>query len=117
MPNLAVVSTFNHTTYVNQDTFIAKMYPGNGTVTYASGTQNITTTSEEINVPVVIPVCGVAAIFVVIAICCICAYFKARDGERTNESVDVDMGGRSSSFRNINDTNEPLDVNHATSVN
>jgi len=29
-----VVSSFNHTTYVNQTNFVAQMYPANGTVTY-----------------------------------------------------------------------------------
>lgn len=102
-----VVSTFNHTTMVNQDMFVAMMYPANGTVTYESGTQNITSTNEEINLPVVLPVCGVALIFAVIAIFCICSYYKAVEDGKLNESVEVDVGG--SSFRNINDTNTPLD--------
>jgi len=50
----------------------------------------------------VLPVCGVALIFVVIAIFCICSYYRAREEEKLNESVDVNMDN--SGFRNINNT-------------
>ena len=81
------------------------MYPANGTVYYEDGNKIVTDTSKVINLPVVLPVAGVALIFVVIALFCICAYYRAR--EDANESVDVAMDN--SGFRNINNTNTPLD--------
>jgi len=64
----------------------------------------------------VLPVCGVALIFVVIAIFCICSYYRAREEEKLNESVDVNMDN--SGFRNINNTvDETQDEEGATTVN
>jgi len=81
------------------------MYPGNGTELFESGTQNVTSTFSKINLPYVLPISGFACIFAVIAVYCICAYYRAVEEQKANEPVDIDIGEENSSFRNINDSN------------
>lgn len=72
-----VLSTFNHTTAVDIDTFTTLMYPANGTVTYKAGVKQEDTTKEEVNLAAIIPILISVGIALVVACCFICQYYKA----------------------------------------
>jgi hypothetical protein len=82
------VSEYNLTTSVNMDSYIASMYPANGTVTYNStNTETIDYTTTEVNVSVIFGLSTVALIFLVLAIFFVCAYYKSKkEGESNPEA-------------------------------
>jgi uncharacterized membrane protein len=96
-----IVGEYNHTTGINADDFVMQMYPSNGTVVYQSGTTMETMTETEVNLPVLIPICCIAGVFLVVAIFFIARYYKHKD-DTPGDEQEILTGN--SGFRNINNT-------------
>ena len=79
------VSEYNLTTTVNMDSYIAAMYPANGTVTYNSGqSETVDYTTTEVDVSMTLLLGIIALTFLVLAIFFMYAYHKAKGEAESN---------------------------------